>query len=203
MYRKFGKRLLDLTLTIAALVLLMPLIVVLAILVRVKLGSPILFRQKRPGLGGRPFTLHKFRTMTDARDARGQLLPDGARLTRFGKFLRAASLDELPELFNVLKGEMSLVGPRPLLMEYLVRYSCRASAAARSEAGDNRLGADQRAQRDQLGREVQARCLVRRSHRLSARPENHLYDARKDSQARRHQRRRSSYDACLHGIAAG
>lgn len=132
MYLKFGKRLLDLTLTIAALVLLTPLIVALAILVRVRLGSPILFRQKRPGLGGRPFTLHKFRTMTDARDAGGQLLPDGARLTRFGRFMRAASLDELPELFNVLKGEMSLVGPRPLLMEYLVRYS--AEQARRHEA---------------------------------------------------------------------
>jgi sugar transferase EpsL len=135
MYLKFGKRLLDLTLTIAALVLLMPLIVVLAILVRVKLGSPILFRQNRPGLGGRPFTLHKFRTMTDARDAGGQLLADGARLTRFGKFLRAASLDELPELFNVLKGEMSLVGPRPLLMEYLVRYSSEQARRHETKPG--------------------------------------------------------------------
>ncbi len=123
MYRKFGKRTLDFILALGALVLLMPLIGVLALLVRFRLGSPVFFSQKRPGLGGRAFVLHKFRTMTDARDRRGQLLPDAQRLTRFGNFLRAASLDELPELFNVLKGEMSLVGPRPLLMEYLVRYS--------------------------------------------------------------------------------
>ena len=114
---------LDFVAALAALILLMPLMIVLAILVRIKLGSPILFSQNRPGLGGRAFILHKFRTMTDARDQRGQLLSDEARLTSFGKFLRATSLDELPELFNVLKGEMSLVGPRPLLMEYLVRYT--------------------------------------------------------------------------------
>ena len=123
MYRKFGKRTFDLIFSLGALILLAPLIGVLALLVRVKLGSPIFFNQERPGLGGRPFVLHKFRTMTDARDRRGQLLPDDQRLTRFGNFLRAASLDELPELLNVLKGEMTLVGPRPLLMEYLVRYS--------------------------------------------------------------------------------
>jgi lipopolysaccharide/colanic/teichoic acid biosynthesis glycosyltransferase len=123
MYRKFGKRTFDLIFSLGASILLAPLIGVLALLVRVKLGSPIFFSQERPGLGGRPFVLHKFRTMTDARDRRGQLLPDDQRLTRFGNFLRAASLDELPELLNVLKGEMSLVGPRPLLMEYLVRYT--------------------------------------------------------------------------------
>jgi len=123
MYRKLGKRMLDFGAALAALILLMPLMIVLAILVRIRLGSPVLFSQNRPGLGGRPFILHKFRTMTDARDKRGQLLSDEARLTPFGKFLRATSLDELPELFNVLKGEMSLVGPRPLLMEYLVRYT--------------------------------------------------------------------------------
>ena len=123
MYRKFGKRVLDLAFTLPALLLLTPLICVLALLVRFKLGSPIFFRQKRPGLCGRPFVLYKFRTMIDERDGRGQLLPDGARLTRFGGLLRATSLDELPELINVLKGEMTLVGPRPLLMEYLPRYS--------------------------------------------------------------------------------
>ena len=123
MYRKFGKRLFDLVCSMGALILLSPLMGVLALLVRLKLGSPVLFSQERPGLGGRAFVLRKFRTMTDARDRRGQLLPDDQRLTRFGNFLRAASLDELPELFNVLKGEMSLVGPRPLLMEYLVRYT--------------------------------------------------------------------------------
>jgi sugar transferase EpsL len=131
MYRKFGKRMLDFSIALAALILLMPLISVLALLVRIKLGSPIFFSQKRPGLDGRPFVLHKFRTMTDARDASGRLLPDARRLTRFGSFLRSASLDELPELFNVLKGEMSLVGPRPLLMQYLERYT--AEQARRHE----------------------------------------------------------------------
>ena len=122
-YRRAGKRMFDLLLVVPALVLLAPLFLLLAMLVRVKLGSPILFRQRRPGLKGRAFTLMKFRTMTDARDASGCLLPDSERLTRFGRFLRATSLDELPELFNILKGDMSLVGPRPLLMEYLDRYT--------------------------------------------------------------------------------
>ena len=97
--------------------------IILAFMIRCKLGTPVLFRQQRPGLGGRPFWLLKFRTMTEARDARGNLLPDAARLTAFGRFLRATSLDELPELLNVLKGDMSLVGPRPLLMQYLDRYT--------------------------------------------------------------------------------
>ncbi|MFL6278423.1 MAG: sugar transferase [Blastocatellia bacterium] len=122
-YRRAGKRLLDLSLTIPSLILLAPLLLLLAVLVRVKLGSPVLFRQRRPGLNGSAFTLMKFRTMTEARDDAGHLLPDSKRLTGFGKFLRATSLDELPELFNVLRGEMSLVGPRPLLMEYLDRYT--------------------------------------------------------------------------------
>lgn len=122
MYRKFGKRLLDLIISLAALVLLLPVIGLLAILVRLKLGSPIFFIQERPGLGAHPFNLLKFRTMTDARDERGQLLPDSIRLTRFGRILRGASLDELPELLNVVKGEMSLVGPRPLLTKYLAYY---------------------------------------------------------------------------------
>ena len=123
MYRTFGKRLLDLAIAIPALILLSPVLAFLALLVRLRLGSPVLFRQQRPGLQGRPFTLIKFRTMTDARDTRGNLLPDADRLTPFGQFLRSASLDELPELTNVLKGEMSLVGPRPLLMQYLDRYT--------------------------------------------------------------------------------
>jgi sugar transferase EpsL len=106
-----------------ALLLFSPLLGLLALLVRIRLGSPIFFRQQRPGLHGRPFTLIKFRTMTDLRDTQGNLLPDVERLTKFGKFLRATSLDELPELWNVLKGEMSLVGPRPLLMQYLPLYT--------------------------------------------------------------------------------
>ena len=123
MYRRWGKRIFDLVLTVPAFIVLSPVLLILALLVRVKLGAPVLFRQRRPGLHGEPFTIYKFRTMTDARDADGQLLPDAERLTALGRFLRSASLDELPELFNVLKGEMSVVGPRPLLMQYLNRYT--------------------------------------------------------------------------------
>ncbi|NDY41879.1 sugar transferase [Dissulfurirhabdus thermomarina] len=117
------KRILDLALATAACLFLLPVMAAVALMVRIFLGAPVFFRQVRPGLHGRPFVLYKFRTMTDARDARGNLLPDEQRLTRLGRFLRRTSLDELPELFNVLKGEMSLVGPRPLLMEYLRLYT--------------------------------------------------------------------------------
>jgi lipopolysaccharide/colanic/teichoic acid biosynthesis glycosyltransferase len=117
------KRVFDLVLTVPGLIAVSPFLCVLAMLVRWQLGSPVLFTQVRPGLGGRPFRMYKFRTMTDRRGPDGELLPDVQRLTRFGKFLRSTSLDELPELFNVLKGDMSLVGPRPLLMEYLSRYT--------------------------------------------------------------------------------
>jgi lipopolysaccharide/colanic/teichoic acid biosynthesis glycosyltransferase len=118
-----SKRLFDLALTLPLLALLSPLLLLLALLVRLVHGSPVLFRQQRPGYLGKPFYIYKFRTMTDRREASGSLLPDAQRLTRLGRFLRASSLDELPELFNVLRGEMSLVGPRPLLMQYLPRYS--------------------------------------------------------------------------------
>src|SRR5947209_8318604 len=124
-YRRRGKRLLDLVLSATALVALAPLLLVLAALVRAFLGTPVLFRQQRSGLGRRPFQILKFRTMTDARDAAGALLPDSERLTRLGFFLRLTSLDELPELFNVLHGEMSLVGPRPLLPQYDAYYTER------------------------------------------------------------------------------
>lgn len=117
------KRLLDIGVSGLALLLLSPVLVVLAILVRVKLGSPVLFRQTRPGLHGEPFEMMKFRTMTDGRDNNGELLPDDQRLAPFGRFLRSSSLDELPELLNVLRGDMSLVGPRPLLMAYLPLYN--------------------------------------------------------------------------------
>lgn len=119
----FIKRFFDLAVVILTAPLWLPLLAVLVVLVRVKLGSPVLFRQKRPGHRERIFEMTKFRTMTDARDAAGQLLPDAERLTPFGRMLRSTSLDELPELLNVLKGEMSLVGPRPLLVQYLPRYS--------------------------------------------------------------------------------
>ena len=108
---------------VPSFILVLPFLGVLALLVRISLGSPVLFRQLRPGKNGKPFVLYKFRTMLDKRDGSGDLLKDDARLTRIGRFLRSTSLDELPELFNVLKGEMSLVGPRPLLMQYLDRYT--------------------------------------------------------------------------------
>ena len=117
------KRIVDVLVSAAALLALFPVIVVVAILIFRRLGSPILFRQTRPGKGGKPFEMVKFRTMLDAVDAEGNTLPDDQRLTSFGAFLRSTSLDELPELWNVLKGDMSLVGPRPLLMEYLPLYS--------------------------------------------------------------------------------
>jgi lipopolysaccharide/colanic/teichoic acid biosynthesis glycosyltransferase len=122
-YRAIGKRGFDLLVVIPGLLLCVPLLLLLAIAVRLRLGSPVLFRQSRPGRHGRPFEILKFRTMRDLADENGQPLEDALRLTPFGRFLRAASLDELPELINVFKGEMSLVGPRPLLMQYLGRYS--------------------------------------------------------------------------------
>lgn len=117
------KRLFDLLLTIPGTLVILPFLLVLALLVRIFHGSPLFFTQVRPGRHGKPFKMYKFRTMTDARDSAGNLLPDHERLTPLGRFLRATSLDEFPELINVLKGDMSLVGPRPLLMEYLPRYS--------------------------------------------------------------------------------
>jgi lipopolysaccharide/colanic/teichoic acid biosynthesis glycosyltransferase len=124
-YRRYGKRLLDLLLSLAALALFAPLLLLLAVLVRVVLGSPIFFRQKRSGHRSETFTMFKFRTMTEECDAAGKRLPDSQRLTRLGRFLRRTSLDELPELFNVLRGEMSLVGPRPLIPRYLPCYTQR------------------------------------------------------------------------------
>ncbi len=117
------KRALDVIFAVLGLLILSPFLVIIAILVRILLGAPVIFRQQRPGLHEKPFYLYKFRTMTDARDASGTLLPDNARLTAFGRLLRVLSLDELPELFNILRGDMSFVGPRPLLMEYLPLYS--------------------------------------------------------------------------------
>jgi undecaprenyl phosphate N,N'-diacetylbacillosamine 1-phosphate transferase len=123
MYRAYLKRLLDFLLALGSLIVLSPLFLLLAVLIRVKLGHPVIFRQDRPGKDEKVFTLLKFRTMTDERDSTGNLLPDSVRLTAFGRMLRATSLDELPELVNILKGEMSLVGPRPLLVRYLPYYT--------------------------------------------------------------------------------
>lgn len=123
MYGKVVKRLMDVIISGLSLIILSPVLLVLCILVRVKLGSPVLFTQERPGKDEKIFKLYKFRSMTDARDEKGELLPDEVRLTKFGKLLRSTSLDELPELFNILKGDMSLIGPRPLLVRYLPYYT--------------------------------------------------------------------------------
>ena len=123
MYRNFFKRFFDIVLSLTALIVLSPVLLIVAILVRVKLGSPVIFRQERPGKNERIFQLYKFRSMTDERGENGELLPDEMRLTKFGRLLRSTSLDELPELWNILKGDMSIVGPRPLLVRYLPRYN--------------------------------------------------------------------------------
>lgn len=123
MYAKYFKRILDFIFSLIGIVLLSPVLIIVAILVRMKLGSPVIFKQQRPGKDEKIFTLYKFRTMTDKKDEKGNLLSDSERLTKFGKTLRSTSLDELPELFNILKGDMSFVGPRPLLIEYLKLYN--------------------------------------------------------------------------------
>lgn len=123
MYKHLFKRLLDFILSLIAIVLLLPIYIVVGILVKIKLGSPVLFKQERPGKDEKIFKMYKFRTMTNEKDSKGNLLPDEKRLTKFGKILRSTSLDELPELFNIFKGDMSIVGPRPLLVSYLPFYS--------------------------------------------------------------------------------
>lgn len=125
MYQKYIKRGLDFILALIASIILSPVMLIVAVLVRVKLGSPVLFKQQRPGKNEKIFNMYKFRTMTDERDENGELLPDEVRLTKFGKTLRSTSLDELPELFNIVKGDMSIVGPRPLLVRYLPLYNER------------------------------------------------------------------------------
>lgn len=122
LYINYFKRPMDFILSLIAIIVLSPVLLITALLVRTKLGSPVIFKQKRPGLNEEIFTLHKFRTMTDSKDENGELLPDSVRLTKFGRILRSTSLDELPELWNILKGDMSIVGPRPLLVRYLPYY---------------------------------------------------------------------------------
>lgn len=124
-YDKYVKRSIDAILSLVAIIILSPVLAIVALLVRIKLGGPVIFKQQRPGLNEKIFTMYKFRTMTDERDADGNLLPDEVRLTKFGKALRATSLDELPELFNILKGDMAIVGPRPLLVQYLPLYNAQ------------------------------------------------------------------------------
>lgn len=122
-YRRFMKRPMDFLLSLVAIIVLSPVFLMVAILIKIKLGNPVLFKQKRPGMNEKIFTMYKFRTMTDEKDKNGELLPDDIRLKKFGRFLRSTSLDELPELFNILKGDMSIIGPRPLLVQYLPLYN--------------------------------------------------------------------------------
>lgn len=157
MYQRYIKRLLDILISLCALIVLSPILLVVAVLVRIKLGSPVIFHQERPGYHEKIFNLCKFRSMTDERGENGELLPDEVRLTKFGRVLRATSLDELPELWNILKGDMSLIGPRPLLVEYLpyytekerIRHSVRPGLTGLAQvsgrnyiAWDNRLAKD-------------------------------------------------------------
>ena len=157
LYNKYIKRILDILISLTFIVLFSWLYLILVILVRIKLGSPVLFCQERPGYNEKIFKLYKFRTMTDKRDENGMLLPDGERLTRFGSMLRSTSLDELPEMFNILKGDMSLIGPRPLLVEYLpyyteeerLRHSVRPGLTGLAQvSGRNYLAWDKRLAKD-------------------------------------------------------
>lgn len=157
LYNKYIKRILDILISLTFIVLFSWLYLILVVLVRIKLGSPVLFCQKRPGYNEKIFTLYKFRTMTDKRDEKGNLLPDSERLTRFGSMLRSTSLDELPEMFNILKGDMSLIGPRPLLVEYLpyytaeerLRHSVRPGLTGLAQvSGRNYLAWDKRLAKD-------------------------------------------------------
>ena len=157
LYNKYIKRILDILISLTFIVLFSWLYLILVILVRIKLGSPVLFCQERPGYNEKIFRLYKFRTMTDKRDEKGNLLPDSERLTKFGSMLRSTSLDELPEMFNILKGDMSLIGPRPLLVEYLpyyteeerLRHSVRPGLTGLAQvSGRNYLAWDKRLARD-------------------------------------------------------
>ena len=156
-YRRLFKRPMDFILSLMAIIVLSPVLIIVGVLVRFKLGSPVLFRRERPGLNAQRFTMYKFRTMTDEKDENGELLPDSVRLTKFGRMLRSTSLDELPELFNILKGDMSIVGPRPLLERYLpyytetekLRHTVRPGLSGLAQINgrnnldwDNRLGLD-------------------------------------------------------------
>lgn len=190
-YEKYVKRLLDLVLSGLALIILSPLLLGAAILVRVKLGSPVIFCQERPGKDEKIFKLHKFRSMSDARDESGNLLPDGERLTGFGKKLRSLSIDELPELWDIFRGKMSIVGPRPLLVKYLPLYS-----EEQHHRHDVRPGLTGWAQ-------VHGRNGLCKSRQLCAGCEDHFHDHPLRLCERGNQRRRQRNDGSVYGDGGG
>lgn len=185
-YRRFGKRGLDVVLATIAVVFLLPVVLVIAVAILVTMGPPVIFRQVRPGLHGKPFVMYKFCTMLDLRDEQGNLLPDEKRLTKSGKFLRRFSLDEIPELWNVLKGDMSVVAPRPLLMEYLPLYTSGTGPATRGEARYSRTGDHERQKHPQLGGEIQTRRLVRRQRKFLGGLKNLVPNLLQGGERRRH-----------------
>ena len=198
---KWVKRCIDLVVSAAALLVLSPLLAALALAIRWELGSPVLFTQTRQGFGARPFTIYKFRTMTDARGPDGRLLPDAQRLTRFGRFLRASSLDELPELVNVLIGDMSLVGPRPLILAYVDRYT--PEQARRMDVLPGLTGLAQISGRNALTWDERFRTgrRVRRRLEPGARPRGSWLAPWAPSAAAWHQRRGPRHHARVHGVA--
>lgn len=167
MYRCHFKRILDIIISFVAILTLSPLLIILSVLIRLKLGSPVLFKQERPGLNEKIFTLYKFRTMTNQKNEAGDLLPDDLRLTRFGRCVRSTSLDELPELFNVMKGDMSLIGPRPLLIRYIPYY--RIEERKRSNVRPGITGLAQINGRNALSWEERFRLDVEYVNKLSFR----------------------------------
>lgn len=184
LYKRFGKRLFDLLVTVPLLILLSPLMLIIGLCSLLFMGKPFLFRQVRPGFREQPFTIYKFRTMHDLKDSQGRLLPDGQRLNRFGTFLRRTSLDELPEFWNVLRGDMSLVGPRPLLMKYLpfyteeerIRFTVRPGITGWAQVnGRNEASWDDRLRKERL---------VRPESRFSAGYQDSLDDGRQGREAR-------------------
>ena len=187
------KRVMDVSIALLLLLALSLPMLIVAMVVRWKMGAPVLFRQTRPGRNREPFELMKFRTMNDATDSQGSVLPDEARLTPAGRWLRRLSLDELPQLFNVLRGDMSLVGPRPLLMEYLPVHA-GTGAAPRGAARRHRLGAGQRTQCGELGGTLQARCVVCGPSVILARSAHTVADVAAGAARGRYQRTRSGDD---------